>query len=87
METVTEKQVLEESELTQLKELQDKTKALVFELGEIEMIKIQLDVRRTQAEEFLLKTSLEEQELTEKLIEKYGKSSVNPETGEITKLD
>jgi len=87
METVTEKQVLEENELTQLKELQDKTKALVFELGEIEMIKIQLDVRRNQAEEFLLKTSLEEQELTEKLIEKYGKSSVNPETGEITKLD
>jgi len=87
METVTEKKVLEESELTQLKELQDKTKALVFELGEIEMIKIQLDVRRNQAEEFLLKTSLEEQELTEKLIEKYGKSSVNPETGEITKLD
>ena len=35
METVTtEKKVLEESELTQLKELQDKTKALVFELGE-----------------------------------------------------
>ncbi len=87
METVTEKKVLEESELTQLKELQDKTKALVFELGEIEMIKIQLDVRRNQAEEFLLKTSLEEQELTEKLIEKYGKSSVNPETGEITELD
>lgn len=87
METVTEKKVLEESELTQLKDLQDKTKALVFELGEIEMIKIQLDVRRNQAEEFLLKTSLEEQELTEKLIEKYGKSSVNPETGEITKLD
>tara|TARA_Y100000592_G_scaffold92580_1_gene154496 strand:+ start:572 stop:835 length:264 start_codon:yes stop_codon:yes gene_type:complete len=87
METVTEKQVLEENELTQLKELQDKTKALVFELGEIEMIKIQLDVRRNQAEEFLLKTSLEEQELTEKLIEKYGKSSVNPETGEVTKLD
>lgn len=87
METVTEKKVLEESELTQLKELQDKTKALVFELGEIEMIKIQLDVRRNQAEEFLLNTSLEEQELTEKLIEKYGKSSVNPETGEITELD
>ena len=87
METVTEKKVLEESELTQLKDLQDKTKALVFELGEIEMIKIQLDVRRNQAEEFLLKTSLEEQELTEKLIEKYGKSSVIPQTGEITKLD
>jgi len=87
METVTEKKVLEESELNQLKELQDKTKALVFELGEIEMIKIQLDIRRKQAEEFLSSTSLEEQELTEKLIEKYGKSSINPENGEITKLD
>ena len=88
METVTtEKKVLEESELTQLKELQDKTKALVFELGEIEMIRIQLDTRRNQAEEFLLKTSLEEQELTKTLVEKYGNSNIDPETGKITKLD
>jgi hypothetical protein len=87
METVTEKKVLEENELIQLKELQDKTKALVFELGEIEMIKIQLSVRRTQAEMFLEETVSEEQKLTEKLVEKYGKSSIHPETGEITKLD
>ena len=87
METVTEKKVLEESELTQLKELQDKTKALVFELGEIEMIKLQLAVRRNQAETFLEETVSEEQKLTEDLIKKYGKSSINPETGEITKLD
>ena len=87
METVTEKKVLEESELTQLKELQDKTKALVFELGEIEMIKLQLAVRRSQAETFLEETVSEEQKLTEDLIKKYGKSSINPETGEITKLD
>ena len=87
METVTEKKFLEKIELDKLKELQDKTKALVFELGEIEMIKLQLSVRRSQAETFLEETVSEEQKLTEDLIKKYGKSSINPETGEITKLD
>ena len=51
------------------------------------MIRIQLDTRRNQAEEFLLKTSLEEQELTKTLVEKYGNSNIDPETGEITELD
>ena len=51
------------------------------------MIRIQLDTRRNQAEEFLLTTTLEEQELTKTLAEKYGKSNIDPETGEVTKLD
>ncbi len=88
METVTtEKKFLEKNELEKLNEIQEKTKRLVFELGEIEMFKIQLEQRRNQAEDFLETTTIEEKTLTSSLNEKYGHVNINPETGEITKLD
>jgi hypothetical protein len=86
-EVTTEKKFLEKEELEKLHEIQSKTKQLVFELGEIEMIKLQLDNRRKQAEEFLEITSMEEGELTNSLAEKYGHANIDPKTGEITKLD
>ena len=46
METVTENQVLTEEELQTLKTIQEETQALIAELGEIELIKIQLENRR-----------------------------------------
>ena len=86
METVTEKKFLEKEELEKLHGLQEKTKALVVELGEIELVRVQLDVRRNQAEEFLTTISEEESTLISSLSEKYGKVNINPETGEITEL-
>jgi hypothetical protein len=86
METVTEKKFLEKEELEKLHGLQEKTKALVVELGEIELVRVQLDVRRNQAEEFLTTISEEESTLISSLSEKYGKANINPETGEITEL-
>jgi len=86
-EVTTEKKFLEKEELETLKEIQQKTQTLVFELGEIEMIKIQLDSRRKQAESFLEATSIQEGELTNSLSEKYGHANIDPKTGEITKLD
>ena len=87
METVTEKKFLEKEEIEKLKTIQDKTQQLIFELGEIEMIKISLDDRRKQAESFLEDISIKEKELTDSLSEKYGTINVDPKTGEITKLD
>ena len=88
METVTtEKKFFEKNELEKLNEIQEKTKQLVFELGEIEMFKIQLEQRRKQAEDFLETTTIEEKTLTSSLSEKYGHVNINPKTGEITKLD
>lgn len=87
METVTEKKFIEKEELENLKLIQDKTKQLVLELGEIEMIKISLDNRRKQAETFLTNLTNEEKELTNSIFDKYGKVNLDPKTGEFTKLD
>jgi hypothetical protein len=87
MSIVTEKKFLTEEELQTLKTIQNQTQTLVLELGEIEMIKIQIENRYNNAKQFLSDLSKQEQDFTESVFEKYGKSSVNPETGEITKLD
>jgi hypothetical protein len=87
MSIVTEKQFLTQEELQTLKNIQDQTQAIVLELGEIEMIKIQIESRHQNAKQFLSDLSKQEQEFTQSIFEKYGKTTVNPETGEIIKLD
>ena len=84
METVTkEKKFLEEKELKDLKQLQEKTNQIIFELGEIELISHSLEKRRLDAKDFLEAITLEENEYTKMLNEKYGRVNIDPETGEI----
>jgi hypothetical protein len=92
METVTTKERVIETEnsLTQeeklkLEEIQNQTQQLILELGEIEMIKLQIDKRYNQAKDFLEDISNQEKEFTKILFAKYGKVNLNPETGELTK--
>lgn len=87
METVTKNQVLTEEELNNLKQIQNQTQALVMELGEIEMIKLQIEARYQNAKEFLAEVSNLERDFTKSVFEKYGKVNIDPKTGEITKLD
>ena len=88
METVTtEKQFLTEEELNNLKQIQNQTQAIVLELGEIEMIKIQIEARYQNAKDFLAEVSNLEKDFTKLVFDKYGKVNIDPRTGEITKLD
>jgi hypothetical protein len=87
MSTVTEKQFLTEEELTSLKKIQANTRMLIAELGEIELIKLQLENRHDAAKKFLSELRINEQELTKSISEKYGKANVDPETGEITPVE
>lgn len=87
MGIVTEKKFLTQEELQTLKSIQQSTQAIVLELGEIEMIKIQLENRSENTKQFLIDISNQEKEFTDSIFQKYGKSSINPETGEITKID
>lgn len=87
METVTEKKFLTQEELKELQSIQESTQALVLELGEIELIKIQIENRYENAKKFLTEISSKETEFTASIFKKYGRSNLNPETGEITKLD
>lgn len=82
-----EKKFLTEEELNKLKEIQNQTQSLILELGEIEMVKLQTKKRHKVAKSFLNELSEREQQLTKSVFDKYGKCNINPETGEITKLD
>ena len=87
MSIVTEKQFLTEEELQTLKNIQQSTQSLILELGEIEMIKIQIEARYQNAKQFLSDLSQTESDFTQSVFEKYGKATINPETGEIIKAD
>lgn len=86
METVTQNQVLTQEELQSLKQIQEETQALVLELGEIELIKLQLEERKNNAKKFLGELSEREKAFTQSIFDKYGKVSINPTTGEINSL-
>ena len=82
---VTEKKFLTEEEKTTLKDLQTKTESIVVELGEISLIKIQVENRYEIAKSYLTEISNQEKEFTKSLFDKYGKFNLDPETGEIIK--
>ena len=87
METVTEKKFLEKEELEKLRLIQEKSKTVILELGEIEVIKFQLENRYQNAKDFLEDLSIEENQFTDSLNEKYGPVNINPENGEINNID
>ena len=87
MSIVSEKKFLTEEEQTTLKEIQISTRRLINELGEIELIKLQVEKRHNTAKQFLAELASQEKEFTQSVFEKYGKASINPETGEITSVE
>ena len=87
METVTENKVLTQEELQTLKTIQEETQALLVELGEIELIKIQVENRHNNAKQFLNDLSAKEKEFTDSMLTKYGRVNINPEDGEITLIN
>ena len=87
MSIVTEKKFLTTEELQTLKTIQNGTQSIILELGEIELLKIQLENRHQDAKTYLANLATQEKEFTQSLFETYGKVNLNPETGEITKID
>lgn len=75
---------LTEKELKEVKEIQEKSNAAAMELGQIELVKLQLKSRRESVEAFLVELAAEEKEIAKHLEEAYGKGSINLQTGEIT---
>jgi hypothetical protein len=87
MSIVSEKSFLTTEELQTLKTIQNGTQSVILELGEIELLKIQLENRYQDAKNYLANLSNQERDFTKSIFENYGKVNLNPETGEITKLD
>ena len=87
MGIVTEKNVITQEELKQLQEHLNQSQTLTLELGEIELIKLQLEVRYEEAKKTLAELTKKEQKMNETITNKYGKISLDYKTGEYTKLD
>jgi len=87
MPIVTEKNVLTKEELETLRLLQQDFQNLQFELGEIEIIKIQIEERYENVKKTLKEIQTKELSFTKSIKVKYGDISLNVETGEFSKID
>jgi len=87
MGIVAEKNVLTQEELQNLQKHLNQSQTLTLELGEIELIKLQLENRYEVAKKHLLELTKKEQEMNEVITNKYGKISLDYKTGEYTKID
>lgn len=87
MGIVTDKQFLTQEEQQTLKSIQEETQKVILELGEVELIQYQLDVRKQKAKQAIEELSNAEKNFSQTLFEKYGTSTLNPETFEIIKVE
>ena len=80
-----EKVFLTEKELKTLRNIQSQTKGIILELGEIQVMKFQLETREKNTKSIFEQTLKKENDFTQLLLKTYGTSELNPETGEIIK--
>ena len=80
-----EKVFLTEEELKTLRDIQSQTKGIILELGEIQVMKLQLETREKNTKSIFEQTLKKENDFTQLLLKTYGTSELNPETGEIIK--
>ena len=87
MGIVTEKNVITQEELNELQDHLNKSQTLTLELGEIELVKLQLETRYEVAKKLLTELTEKEQKINKAITDKYGKISPDYKTGEYTKID
>ena len=78
---------LTQEELQKLQQIQSSNTAVVQEFGQIALAELDLQNRRKNAENFLANLRNDETELAKSLEEKYGRGSINIETGEFISED
>lgn len=76
-------QKLTQEELQSIQQLQNQSQAIVQELGNIEISRINLDARYENAENALKELRDAENTLAKQLQEKYGDGTINLDTGEV----
>ena len=83
-ETVKETVKFTEEELNKLTTLQKKTQQSTFQFGQLYLSKIKLQEQENALKDHVSSLEQEEIKLAEGLNAKYGKGSINMETGEFT---
>lgn len=81
-----ENKKLTQEELQQIETVKQKSQAVVQELGQIELLKLNLKSRRENTLTFLEELKQEEKVLAEALEAAYGKGTIDLEKGEFTPL-
>jgi hypothetical protein len=84
MSIITEKKSISAEDLSTLRDIQEKTQTLVFTLGEIEIMRLQLNERHEEAKKQLLDLTNRENAFNELVSQKYGDIDLDPSTGEFT---
>ena len=69
-------------EIEKFQSIEQKNSLVVNELGAIELVKLQIERRTTEAMNFLTSLREEEQAFGKELSEKYGDGSIDLEKGE-----
>lgn len=81
-----ETKFITKEELQQLQSIQDSNNQIILELGKIELEKINLQERKYQVKQYLENIQDESQTLSQFLEQKYGKCSIDINTGQITPI-
>ena len=77
-----ENKKLTQEELSQIETIKQKSQAIVQELGQIELLKVNLKDRKDNALAYLQELKQEEVDLAKALEESYGKGTIDLEKGE-----
>jgi hypothetical protein len=77
---------LTEQELKAIEDIKLRKKAIKEEIADIGLSKIKLKIRKEKLEEFYTKTLTNETQIAKGLEEKYGKGSVNIQSGTFTPI-
>ena len=78
---------LTQEEISQLQEVRQQSQALVLELGNLELAKIQLENRYDELVEFYDDLKNRERELGKTLSDKYGDGTIDIEKGKFIAKD
>jgi hypothetical protein len=74
-------------ELEQLQQIQSNFQQITFAFGQLNVSQIALDERKSILTQSLANTRSQEAELAKSLTEKYGKGTLNIDTGEFTPIE
>jgi hypothetical protein len=82
-----EKQTVTTEELQSLKDIQQKRDKLTVDFGYIEVQIQELELQKEMLIEFLTQLKKEEEQLSQEISSKYGKGSIDLNSGEFTVLE
>ena len=83
-ETTSNVQKFTKEELKSLTDLQSKSQNATFQFGQLALNKIKLEQQETSLKNYIKSLEEEETKLAKDLSDKYGKGTIDIETGEFT---